>query len=208
MSTNGRRGEILQSITEIGALVSERFKQKVTESPLAASIAQGAAARLRSAIAPAAPEDATPAEVVSVADREPDQDAGQRSHEPHEEADEHGLKGILSNIPAIGILLWKLVTDPRVPTKNKVILGGAAAYVISPFDFVPDTIPGVGELDDFAVVVAALDIVLNRTDSQIVHEHWTGNPHTLDSIRRAVGFASTLRAGKVRRWMLREHNTD
>lgn len=206
MSTNGRTGEILQSITEIGALVSERLKQKVAESPLAASIAEGAAARLRSATAPTAPKDAAPAEIVSVTDREPDPRAEERSHAlDREQTDEHGLKGLLSNIPAIGVLLWKLVTDPRVPVKHKVILGGAAAYLISPFDLVPDRIPGVGELDDFAVIVAALDIVLNRTDSEIVHGHWTGNPQTLDNIRRAVGFATTLRAGKVRRWMLREH---
>lgn len=199
MSGNGRTGEILQSITEISTLVGERFKQKVAESPLAASIAQGAAARLRSATAP---KDATPAEIVSVTDREPEADTDEHSHDL---SDEHGLKGFVSSIPAVGLLLWKLVTDPRVPVKHKVILGGAAAYLISPFDLIPDSIPGVGELDDFAVVVAALDIVLNKTDSEIVHGHWTGNPHTLDNIRRAVGFASTLRAGKVRRWMLRDH---
>jgi uncharacterized membrane protein YkvA (DUF1232 family) len=200
MANNGRTGEILQSITDIGAIIGGRLKQKVAESPLAATIAQGAAARVRSVVPP---REATPAEVVSVADREPvDADAGDDGAESFVE---HSFKTFAGSIPAVGRLLWKLTTDRRVPVKHKVILGGAAAYLLSPFDFIPDRIPGVGQLDDFAVVVAALDIVLNQTDIDIVRSHWTGDPHTLDNIRRVVGFASQFRGNKLRKWMLREN---
>ena len=199
MANNGRTGEILQSIAEIGAIVGGRLKQKVAGSPLAASIAQGATARARSVVPP---REAAPAQVVSVTDREPA--AGDSGEQQRDSFVEHGLKTVVASIPAIGRLLWKLTTDSRVPIKHKIILGGAAAYLLSPFDVIPDRIPGVGQLDDFAVVVAALDIVLNQTDADIVHSHWTGDPHTLDNIQRMVGIASRLRGSKVRQWMLRE----
>jgi uncharacterized membrane protein YkvA (DUF1232 family) len=199
MANNGRTGEILQSITEIGAIVGGRIKQKVAGSPLATSIVQGAA-RARSAVPP---REAAPAQVVSVTDREPT--AGDDGKEPKESFVEHGFKAVAASIPAVGRLLWKLTTDPRVPVKHKIILGGAAAYLLSPFDVIPDRIPGVGQLDDFAVVVAALDIVLNQTDADIVHSHWTGDPHTLANIQRMVGIASQLRGSKLRKWMLREN---
>lgn len=200
MANNARAGTIFQSIQEIGSIVGARIKKKAAESPLVASIAQGAAARVRAAVRPRPP---TPAEVVAVADREPDA-TGEAEAEARESLLGQGFKAFAAGIPQLARLLWKLTTDPRVPVKHKAILGGAAAYLLSPFDIIPDRLPGVGKLDDFAVVVAALDIVLNQTEDDIVHSHWTGDPKTLDNIRRVVGFASQLRGGKVRRWMMRE----
>jgi uncharacterized membrane protein YkvA (DUF1232 family) len=205
MANNGRARTILQSMQEIGAIVGGRIREKAAESPLVASIAQGATARVRAVVPP---RPATPADVVAVADRNPvtagEAQAGE-PQEPRETLLGQGFKAFASSIPQLARLLWKLTTDPRVPVKHKAILGGAAAYLLSPFDIIPDRLPGVGQLDDFAVVVAALDIVLNQTDDAIVHSHWTGEPRTLDNIRRVVGIASQIRGGKVRRWIMREN---
>jgi uncharacterized membrane protein YkvA (DUF1232 family) len=209
MANNGRARTILQSMQEIGAIVGGRIREKAAESPFVTSIAQGAAARVRAVVPP---RPATPADVVAVADRNPATAGGAQAgdaqaaeeEEPRETLLGQGFKAFASSIPQLARLLWKLTTDPRVPVKHKAILGGAAAYLLSPFDIIPDRLPGVGQLDDFAVVVAALDIVLNQTDDAIVHSHWTGDPRTLDNIRRVVGIASQIRGGKVRRWMMRE----
>jgi uncharacterized membrane protein YkvA (DUF1232 family) len=200
MANNGRARTILQSMQEIGVIVGGRIREKAAESPFVTSIAQGAAARVRAAVPP---RPAAPADVVAVADRDPDAaaDAGEESREG---LLGQGFRALASSIPQLARLLWKLTTDPRVPVRHKAILGGAAAYLLSPFDIIPDRLPGVGQLDDFAVVVAALDIVLNQTDDAIIRSHWTGDPRTLDNIRRVVGIASQIRGGKVRRWMMRE----
>jgi len=68
-------------------------------------------------------------------------------------------------------LATRLLREPRVPAPLKVIPGLAAAYVLSPVDFIPDFIPGLGQLDDLAVLVFALEffIRLCPTPAQIFH---------------------------------------
>jgi uncharacterized membrane protein YkvA (DUF1232 family) len=68
-------------------------------------------------------------------------------------------------------LATRLLREPRVPAAIKVIPGLAAAYILSPVDFIPDFIPGLGQLDDLAVLVFALEffIRLCPTPAQIFH---------------------------------------
>ena len=68
-------------------------------------------------------------------------------------------------------LAGRLLREPRVPAPIKIIPGLAAAYVLSPIDFVPDFIPAFGQLDDLAVLVFALEffIRLCPTAAQIFH---------------------------------------
>ena len=51
----------------------------------------------------------------------------------------------------------KEYTDIPIGTIIAVI--SAVAYIVSPIDVIPDVIPGVGYLDDAAVVVACLALV-------------------------------------------------
>ncbi|MDR2335947.1 MAG: DUF1232 domain-containing protein [Burkholderiaceae bacterium] len=46
------------------------------------------------------------------------------------------------------MLAWAVLRDPRAPRAAKLVTVLAALYVISPVDFVPDTIPILGWLDD------------------------------------------------------------
>ena len=48
------------------------------------------------------------------------------------------------------------IADPSTPIFAKGILCAAVAYVLSPFDAVPDFIPVAGWLDDIAILAAAL----------------------------------------------------
>jgi len=54
----------------------------------------------------------------------------------------------------------RLIREPAVSALTKIIPVLALLYVIDPFDFVPDVLPIVGELDDLAVVLAALETFL------------------------------------------------
>jgi uncharacterized membrane protein YkvA (DUF1232 family) len=52
--------------------------------------------------------------------------------------------------------LWPLMRDPRIPFWAKAAIpAAAAAYVISPVDFIPDFLIGVGQLDDIGVILLA-----------------------------------------------------
>lgn len=46
------------------------------------------------------------------------------------------------------MLAWAVLRDPRSPKAAKLFTVLAALYVVSPIDFVPDTIPVLGWLDD------------------------------------------------------------
>ena len=58
-------------------------------------------------------------------------------------------------------LTARLLREPRVPAPLKIVPLGAALYAISPIDLLPDILPMLGQLDDIAVVAAALAVFVN-----------------------------------------------
>jgi uncharacterized membrane protein YkvA (DUF1232 family) len=56
-------------------------------------------------------------------------------------------------VPDCVILFGRLLRDPRVPRRRKLLLAALIPYLAMPFDLVPDFIPVAGQLDD-AIVVA------------------------------------------------------
>lgn len=121
---------------------------------------------------------------------------------PPQEALAERIWELLSAVPQFGRLLWRLSRDPRVPLRHKLVLAGAAGYVIMPFDLIPDRIPGLGNIDDFVVIVAALDVILNHIPPDVVESHWEGDPRVLDGVRRFVNLATQLRGARLRTWLL------
>jgi uncharacterized membrane protein YkvA (DUF1232 family) len=63
-------------------------------------------------------------------------------------------------VPDCIVLVTRLLGDPRVPRRHKLLLGAVVAYLALPFDLVPDFIPIAGQLDDALVVALALRAVL------------------------------------------------
>lgn len=102
-------------------------------------------------------------------------------------------------IPNLGKLFWKLARDPRVPTKNKILFGAVAAYLVVPFDVIPDWIPGLGQLDDLVLIVVALDVMINRVPEKIITEHWEGDREVLNSIKKGLETATRFVPDRVRR---------
>ena len=51
--------------------------------------------------------------------------------------------------------LWRYLRDMRVPVWRKLVGAVAVAYLIWPFDAIPDVIPLIGWLDDVGVLAAA-----------------------------------------------------
>ena len=54
------------------------------------------------------------------------------------------------------VAAFHCATDSATPLRSRVILFGALAYIVMPFDIIPDFIAGLGYTDDAAVLVAAL----------------------------------------------------
>jgi uncharacterized membrane protein YkvA (DUF1232 family) len=98
-------------------------------------------------------------------------------------------------LPRFVVLLKRLLSDPRVPRRNKWIAGGVLVYLVSPLDIIPDFVPGLGQLDDIVVVLLALHGLLNRVDEEIVLEHWDGDADVIRMVRAGVSAAARLVPG-------------
>lgn len=82
--------------------------------------------------------------------------------------------------PDIFYLLYKVARDPEVPMANKLKIGAAIAYFISPIDLIPEALLGpIGYLDDITVAAFALNQLITDIDPEIVRRHWAGNQDIL-----------------------------
>lgn len=81
-----------------------------------------------------------------------------------------------------------LCKDPRIPSRDKAVLGGMLALMISPFDIIPDFIPMLGQLDDAMILILMMDYVCNRVPDEVLREHFPWEPETLLTWRRRIGF--------------------
>ena len=109
-------------------------------------------------------------------------------------------------VPDVFILLWRLTTDSRVTSKDKVLLGSAIAYFIFPFDIIPEALVGpMGFLDDLVFGVYVLNKMLTTTDASILREHWSGSDDVLATIQTVLNAADSLvgtnMAGKIKKMM-------
>ena len=87
-------------------------------------------------------------------------------------------------IPDCLVLMTRLLADPRVPRRYKLLLGFVAVYLASPIDLVPDFIPIAGQLDDAILVAFALRTVLAGAGPALLHQHWPGPPRSLAPLLR------------------------
>jgi uncharacterized membrane protein YkvA (DUF1232 family) len=85
------------------------------------------------------------------------------------------------------VLVHRLLHDPRVPRRRKLLLVGLIAYLALPFDLVPDFIPVAGQLDDVIIVVLVLRQVLRGGGEALLREHWPGPEASLRIVLRAAG---------------------
>jgi uncharacterized membrane protein YkvA (DUF1232 family) len=82
-------------------------------------------------------------------------------------------------IPDCVVLCSRLLRDPRVPRRKKVLLVALAGYLALPFDLVPDFIPIAGQLDDVIVVALVFRSLLRGGGEPLIRAHWPGPESTL-----------------------------
>lgn len=100
--------------------------------------------------------------------------------------------------PDIFVLLWRLVSDNRVNSKHKVMLGSGLAYYLFPLDIMPEGFLGpIGYIDDLVFAVYLLNKLLVDTDPAILREHWSGSEDILDSIRNILNAAENLVGSEI-----------
>ena len=68
-------------------------------------------------------------------------------------------------------LIWRLLLDGRVSLWMKLIPAAAVLYVLSPVDFIPDVIIGLGQLDDLGILLGGLRLFKSMVPAYIIEEH-------------------------------------
>src|SRR4029434_1561180 len=84
------------------------------------------------------------------------------------------MKNLLMFLPNMVVLSAKLMVDSRVPRTERALFAGAVIYAIIPFDFIPDMIPFIGQVDDLFPVALTLLRLIDHTDDLVVRQHWRG----------------------------------
>ena len=96
-------------------------------------------------------------------------------------ADARALAGF---VPDCVVLVGRLLRDPRVSRRRKLLLGLVVAYLALPFDLVPDFVPVAGQVDDAIVVALALRGIVRGGGAALVREHWPGPQSSLALVLR------------------------
>src|SRR5690606_26425743 len=89
-----------------------------------------------------------------------------------------------------------LSMDPRIPARDKAVLAGMLALLISPIDIIPAFIPVLGQLDDAMIAILILDYICNRVPDEVLRDHFPWDPAKLLTWRKRAGFFT----GLVRHW--------
>ena len=113
--------------------------------------------------------------------------------------DKPSWRNALDAVLPSGKLLYRLARDPRVPGRTRVLSLAALAYVVLPFDLIPDSIPILGRADDFGLVAVALVKLVRDAGPEVVREHWDGDEQALASFNGAIDMLDSLIPGRIRR---------
>ncbi|HEY6805846.1 MAG TPA: DUF1232 domain-containing protein [Pyrinomonadaceae bacterium] len=109
------------------------------------------------------------------------------------------MKNLLLFVPNLVLLCGRLMVDPRVPTKERMLVAGAIVYAFVPFDLIPDMIPFVGQVDDAYLIALTLLRLATVTDPQVVRQHWNGGGDVVELIGSTAMIASKLLPKRIRR---------
>ena len=93
-------------------------------------------------------------------------------------------------------LIWKLLTDSRVPFWIRIALPLALIYVISPIDILPDFIPVMGRVDDIIAIVAGIMILLKLAPKKEVNQYKKDDKTIIDGEYREEDQENQNKNGK------------
>ena len=91
-------------------------------------------------------------------------------------------------VPDVVMLFKDLAQDDRIPRRAKVEAALAAGYLVMPIDLIPDFIPGIGQLDDIAIVGWAVRRLMLGAGEGVLREHWRGTDRGLEVLMQLASF--------------------
>ncbi|MDH3471031.1 MAG: YkvA family protein [Acidimicrobiia bacterium] len=102
------------------------------------------------------------------------------------------VKDAVLALPNLVKLLARLMADPAVPLRRKIVAGAAGAYVFAPIDLIPDFIPVLGQVDDLIVVALGLKHLIEGASEDVVRQHWDGPEDVLELVTNVIDWGAGL----------------
>lgn len=109
------------------------------------------------------------------------------------------MANLLLFIPNMLVLCGRLMVDPRVPAKERLLVAGAIVYAIVPLDFLPDVVPFVGQIDDAYLIAMSLLRLMTVTDANVVRQYWRGGGDVVELVGSVALLAAKLLPKRIQR---------
>ena len=104
-----------------------------------------------------------------------------------------GAADALLLVPDVFMLLVRLAMDPQVPASTRGLIGGALAYFVLPFDFLPEgLIGGFGYMDDLVLAAAVLTHALGPELEPRAQQYWSGRQELRQVLQDVITTAQSL----------------
>lgn len=108
-------------------------------------------------------------------------------------------RSLILQLPNLLLLVFRLLRDPRVAIADKLLFGAVVAYVLTPFDLLPDFLAPLGFVDDLYLLGLALNRLLGRAGPDLLVQHWDGDAGDLGFLIEGVEQIGGVLPGRVRR---------
>ena len=93
-------------------------------------------------------------------------------------------RAVAGFVPDCVVLVHRLLADPELPRRHKLMLAALIGYLAMPIDLVPDFIPVAGQADDAILVALVLRAVLRGRSPERLRQHWPGPDSSLAVLLR------------------------
>jgi len=80
------------------------------------------------------------------------------------------LKEIVAKFKTELAVYQKVLKHPQTPWLSKMLLGLAVAYLLMPFDLIPDFIPILGQLDELVIIPLLVWLAVKLTPIKVIQE--------------------------------------
>lgn len=106
-------------------------------------------------------------------------------------------------VPDLFVMMVRLVRDPRVPAKSKILVGAVIAYFLSPLDVIPDLLGGLGLVDDLAIALYAIEEMRSAVPAAVLEEAWPGEGKVLETAAEGLRTVTEVLPGRTKSALLR-----
>ena len=94
--------------------------------------------------------------------------------------------------------LKDVANDERIPPRDKQVLLGLLALLVSPFDIIPDWVPVLGQIDDLVIIALISDYFFNKLNDEILLSHWPWSKTRYEGLKKYARMVAWMTPEKLK----------